>query len=50
MDREDYVKKLKCEMSDSDTYVDVADDKTRIVENKVKKSGRYSLQEGVDRQ
>ncbi|XP_052212148.1 uncharacterized protein LOC127831197 [Dreissena polymorpha] len=37
MDREDYVKKLKCEMSDSDTYVDVTDDKTRMVENKVKK-------------
>ncbi|KAH3788532.1 hypothetical protein DPMN_166677 [Dreissena polymorpha] len=37
MDREDYVKKLKCEILDSDTYVDVTDDKTRIVENKVKK-------------
>ncbi|KAH3802442.1 hypothetical protein DPMN_156119 [Dreissena polymorpha] len=37
MDREDYVKKLKCKMSDSDTYVDVTDDRTRIVENKVKK-------------
>ncbi|KAH3783118.1 hypothetical protein DPMN_161046 [Dreissena polymorpha] len=37
MDREDYVKKLKCEMSDSETYVAVTDDKTRIVENKVKK-------------
>ncbi|XP_052236160.1 uncharacterized protein LOC127847949 [Dreissena polymorpha] len=37
MDREDYVKKLKCEMSDSETYVAVTDDKTKIVENKVKK-------------
>ncbi|XP_052261675.1 uncharacterized protein LOC127865763 [Dreissena polymorpha] len=37
MDREDYVKKMKCEMSDSETYVAVTDDKTRIVENKVKK-------------
>ncbi|XP_052259629.1 uncharacterized protein LOC127863996 [Dreissena polymorpha] len=37
MDREDNVKKPKCEMSDSDTYVDVTDDRTKIVENKVKK-------------
>ncbi|XP_052262490.1 uncharacterized protein LOC127866129 [Dreissena polymorpha] len=37
MDREDYVKKMKCEMPDSETYVAVTDDKTRIVENKVKK-------------
>ncbi|KAH3817650.1 hypothetical protein DPMN_119205 [Dreissena polymorpha] len=37
MDRESCVTKLKCEMSDSETYVAVTDDKTRIVQNKVKK-------------
>ncbi|XP_052218012.1 uncharacterized protein LOC127835615 [Dreissena polymorpha] len=37
MDREDYVKKLKCEMSDSETYVAVTDDITRILKYKVKK-------------
>ncbi|KAH3722078.1 hypothetical protein DPMN_065029 [Dreissena polymorpha] len=50
MDREDYVKKLKCEMSDSKTYVEVTDDKTRIVKKQSEESCRYPIQEGVDRQ
>ncbi|KAH3870485.1 hypothetical protein DPMN_033673 [Dreissena polymorpha] len=44
MDREDYVKKLKCEMSDSETYVEMTDGKQS------EESGRYLIQEGVDRQ
>ncbi|XP_052212044.1 uncharacterized protein LOC127831095 [Dreissena polymorpha] len=37
MDSTDYIQKLKGEISDSDTYAEVTDDKTKSVQNKVKK-------------
>ncbi|KAH3690080.1 hypothetical protein DPMN_193042 [Dreissena polymorpha] len=37
MDSTDYIKKLKGAISDSGTYVEVTDDKTKSVQNNVKK-------------
>jgi len=37
MDRDEYVRKLQCEMSDSATYEEVPGDRTKTVQNKVKK-------------
>ena len=37
MDRDEYVRKLQSEMSDSATYEEVPGDRTRTVQNKVKK-------------
>ena len=48
MDSTDYIKKLKGEISDSDTYAEVTDDKTKSVQNKVKKVVDNLYKRGFD--